>query len=252
MRVVASVKRFSIIGLAALSMLTGPELQPAHAADMSDLERAIRQAGFNFIYPPISSESAGLIYSTYKDANTGGTIRNPVCQYAYTNKTVDGQAVIASETYKRELSGGLKVTFLPEMASTVDLSAELKGGRITSYEVKIDEVVITNIPAGENRALTPSCSRYMLKDGKLRTDGGPYLAVMRSASTKSLTYKFNVSNNAKLEMALVVQKLAKLNANLEYKDAGVNELTITPKQGRFVFGWNERRLDSISVLGLTN
>ena len=75
---------------------------------------------------------------------------------------------------------------------------------------------------------------------------------MRAASTKSLTYKFNLSNNASLDVKAVIKKLANLNANLEYKDLGNNALLITPKAGRFVFGWNEQRLDSLSVLGLAN
>ena len=223
----------------------------SRAADLAALKTAISEAGFRAIYPPTSGEGAGMIYRDVTD-DQGKKFRDIVCDYAFRTPPKDAAVVVASESYKEEWTGGLKVSFLPEMAGKVDLTAELTGGKLRSYEVVIDQVGTRSIPSGENRLLTDSCRNRMVgADGKLVTAGGPYFAVFKSASSDTLVYKFNFADNFKANMDLVVQKLAKLNANFDYKAKGDNLLEITPKKGRFVFGWNAKQLNFLSDLGLT-
>lgn len=225
--------------------------QPSAAADLAALKTAISEAGFRAVYPPTSGEGAGMIYRDVVD-DQGKKFRDIVCEYAFNAPPRDAAVVIASESYKEEWTGGLKVSFLPEMAGKVDLTAELTGGKLKSYEVVIDQVGTRSIPAGENRLLTDSCRNRMVgTDGKLVTAGGPYYAVFKSANSDTLTYKLNFADNFKANMDLVVVKLAKLNANFDYKKKGDNLLEITPKKGRFVFGWNAKQLNFLSDLGLT-
>ncbi|MEQ1697548.1 MAG: hypothetical protein ABL901_17075 [Hyphomicrobiaceae bacterium] len=224
---------------------------PSRAADLAALKTAISEAGFRGIYPPTSGEGAGMIYRDVVD-DQGKKFRDIVCEYAFREPPKDAAVVVASENYKEEWTGGLKMSFLPEMAGKVDLNAELTGGKLKSYEIVIDQVGTRSIPAGENRLLTDSCrNRIVGADGKLVTAGGPYFAVFKAASSDTLTYKFNFANNFKANMDLVVKKLAKLNANFDYKANGDNQLLITPKKGRFVFGWNAKQLNFLSDLGLS-
>ena len=224
---------------------------PSEAADLAALKAAISEAGFRGIYPPTSGEGAGMIYRDVTD-DQGKKFRDIVCEYAFNAPPRDAAVVVASESYKEEWTGGLKVSFLPEMAGKVDLNAELTGGKLKSYEVVIDQVGTRSIPAGENRLLTESCTKRMVgADGKLVTAGGPYFAVFKAASSDTLTYKLNFADNFKANMDLVVKKLAKLNANFDYKSKGDNQLEITPKKGRVVFGWNAKQLNFLSDLGLS-
>ena len=106
---------------------------PSRAADLAALKTAISEAGFRAIYPPTSGEGAGMIYRDVTD-DQGKKFRDIVCDYAFRTPPKDAAVVVASESYKEEWTGGLKVSFLPEMAGKVDLTAELTGGKLRSMK----------------------------------------------------------------------------------------------------------------------
>jgi hypothetical protein len=191
---------------------------------LDEIEKIIRQAGFDPLLPPNRLRGPGALYEV-----DGGLYRK-VCDIDMKLLTGKLQKSPTESQFRQKLERG-EYSLAGDFVKT--LNAKLSGGRVTSVEIKLTDVAISEIAMSDLSAIEDHLLRQKNCDGVVQKllKANKKICAGYAALSATTVYKVNVASNtstdAKSEMpvANAVQQALHEHTNAVINVRSVNEFT---------------------------
>ncbi len=233
-----------IVGVIATSALAASAYAQSSDRTLDYLDTMIRNIGYTPELPP-TTLPVNSLYRRMTDSSQVKFYRTR-CPSVFAGPTVEGKSQIGEYSFSQGWQAGFSAKFLPELKAKagVDLDVTMKAQDVTKVGIKFGVSTTREAPGG---ALTKECEtrlKEVAQGGKLGTENR---LIMRTLSTNSLTYTFELKGDFEIVVKAVVAKLVEAGGNLKVTpNSTERKIIITPADGAlFTIGLNALPISTI-------